>query len=202
MEVVMMQLRSLSTEHADERALPLIHWAAVFSGAAIASAIALVAGSLWAAAAFGSQNAGFYNHLDWWLGATLIGATFVGALLAGAVSSARGLAAGILNGLTSWAIIALAVAFVVLGTLVGHVTTATLTLHHATLQVGIVRPYVVFWAALIGLGGSVLGGAAGGLVPRRLTSAAYVESSTVQHTQFQTPVVSPGSNRTSSRAAS
>src|ERR1700730_336277 len=104
---MMKQLRSVSNQPTDTRSIPLIHWAAVSSGAVIGSAIALVAGSLWAAAAFSSHDGAFYNNLAWWFGGTLIGVALLGAAIAGAVSRTRGATAGIVNGLSSWSLIAL-----------------------------------------------------------------------------------------------
>ena len=51
----MKQLRSVRNQPTEARSIPLIHWAAASSGAVIGSALALVAGSLWAAAAFSSR---------------------------------------------------------------------------------------------------------------------------------------------------
>jgi hypothetical protein len=136
----------------------------------------LIVGSLWAAAAFSSHNSGFYNHLDWWLGATAIGAAFVTAVVAGGIASTRGIAAGVFNGLTSWAIIALVLGAVILVALTTGGTTATLTLKSGNVAVGLVRPYVVFWSAMIGTGAAALGGAAGGLIPRKSARIAYLDS--------------------------
>ena len=63
--------------------------------AVIGSAVALVAGSLWAAAAFSSHNGAFYNHLAWWFGGTMIGAAFLGSVVAG--RALQGLGAALLS---------------------------------------------------------------------------------------------------------
>ena len=109
----------------DGRAQPLVHWAATTSAAAIAATGALVVASLWVAAAFSSHNAGFYNHLDWWLGATLIGTAFVTAVLAWRDCEHQRDRLGVLNGLTSWAIIALTLGAVVLVAVATGGTAAT-----------------------------------------------------------------------------
>src|SRR5579863_8097692 len=102
----MLHLSSVTKQATEVRSTPLIHWAAVSSGAVIGAAVAILAGSLWAAAAFSSHNSAFYDHLAWWLGGTLIGAAFIAALVAGTLSSLRGGIAGLANGLNSWALIA------------------------------------------------------------------------------------------------
>jgi hypothetical protein len=199
-EVEVVRMKSLATlarQDSDERALPLVHWAAATSAAVITATVASIIASLWAAAAFSSHNSGFYNHLDWWFGATAIGAAFVTAVLAGGMASARGVAAGVLNGLTSWAIIALVVGAAIVVALAAGGTTATLTLKSGSVAVGIIRPYVVFWAAIIGTGAAVLGGAAGGLIPRKRTSLVYLDSAS-----SSTLVVTSAGPRSVDRVAS
>ena len=173
----MSSLRALVSSEAEERGQPLVHWAAVTSSAAITATVALVVGGLWAAAAFASHNSGFYNHLDWWFGGTLIGAAFVAGILAGGIASPRGVASGAVNGLTSWAIIALVAAAVILALVAAGSTSATLSLKSGDVAIGLVRPYVVFWAAAIGTGAATLGGVGGGLLPRRRAAVAYTDVS-------------------------
>jgi hypothetical protein len=180
------------------RAQPLVHWGAATSAAAIAATTALIVGSLWVAAAFGSHNAGFYNHLDWWLGGTLIGAAFVSSLLAGAIATPRGLAPGVVNGLTSWAIIALVLGAVILVAVATGGTTTTLNLKSGPVAIGIIRPYPVFWAAAIGTLVAAAGGLAGGLLPRRQAAVSYIDGSTVGSSL----VVDFAGNRPVDRAAS
>lgn len=196
-----MQLRSVSNQASDTHSVPLIHWAAVSSGAIIGSAVALIVGSLWAAAAFSSHNGAFYNHLAWWFGGTMIGVALIAALIAGGLSSARGLTAGIVNGLTSWALVALAAAAVVSVTAIAHGTTSTLSLKGTVVNVELVRPYVAFWTAVAGLAAAAIGGAAGGLIPRRrvASNAVGLLSSTV--TGFEPSSSASSGARTPSRAA-
>jgi hypothetical protein len=163
----MKQLRSVTDQTSEVRSIPLIHWAAVSSGAVIGAAVAILVGSLWAAAAFSSHNSAFYDHLAWWFGGTLIGVAFLGALFAGTLSSVRGGIAGVANGLSSWALIALATAGVVAVTAIAHGATSTLVVNHNVLTVDLFRPYVAFWTAVAGLGAAAVGGLAGGLIPRR-----------------------------------
>ena len=173
----MSSLRALASRDAEERGQPLVHWAAVTSSAAITATVALIVGGLWAAAAFASHNSGFYNHLDWWLGGTLIGAAFIAGTLAGGIASPRGVASGAVNGLTSWAIIALVAGAVILALVAAGSTSATLSLKSGDVAIGLVRPYVVFWAAAIGTGAAALGGVGGGLLPRRRVAAATIDVS-------------------------
>ena len=91
----MKQFRSVTSHPIGARSIPLVDWPAASSGAAIGSAVALVAGSLWAAAAFSSHNGTFYNNLAWWFGGTMIGVALLGAVTAGAPRSAGSLSRGI-----------------------------------------------------------------------------------------------------------
>jgi hypothetical protein len=171
----MRQLRSVTDQTNELRGIPLIRWAAVSSGAVIGGALAILGGSLWAAAAFSSHNSAFYEHLAWWFGGTLIGVAFVGALVAGTLSSVRGGIAGLVNGVSSWALIALATAGVVAVAAIAHGTTSTLVVNHSAISVDLVRPYVAFWTAAAGLGAAAIGGFAGGLVPRRRVADATID---------------------------
>ena len=145
------------------------------SGTLIGGSVAVLAGTLWAAAAFSSHNSAFYDHLAWWYGGTLIGVGVVSALIAGILSTTRGTSAGVANGLSSWAIITLAAAAVVAVTAVAHGTTSTLTANGTRITVDLVRPYVAFWTAAFSLAAASLGGAGGGLLPRRRVSTTVVE---------------------------
>jgi hypothetical protein len=148
-------------------AAPVIHWAAISSGALIGLAVSFVADALWSAAAFSSHNSAFYNHLAWWYGATLIAATLIGAASSAALSQARGVIPGAANGLTTWALVLLATGAIAVVVAVTNGATSTLTIGSSTLQVSLGRPYVAFWASLAALAAGFVGGAAGGLVPRR-----------------------------------
>jgi hypothetical protein len=194
---IMSSIRALAHHDREERAQPLVHWAAASSAAVITATVALITGALWASAAFSSHNSGFYNHLDWWLGGTLIGAAFVAGVLAGGIASPRGIASGAINGLTSWAIIALAVAAVILVAAAAGATTATLSLKTGNVAVGLVRPYVVFWASVIGTGAAALGGVGGGLLPRRRVDVAHSDTDVTD-----AYAIRPARTAAASRAAS
>jgi hypothetical protein len=167
----------------------------------IASAVALLAGSLWAASAFSSHRGVFYNHLAWWFGGTLIGVALIGAVVAGGVSITRGAIAGMVNGLSTWAVIAIAAAAVVSVTAIAHGTTSTLSLRSSAINVELIRPYVAFWSAAAGLSAAAIGGLAGGLIPRRRIANDALGLLTATATGFETSSNSTSGNRTPSRAA-
>ena len=198
----MKQFRSVNNQPTEARSIPLIDWPAASSGAVIGSAVALVAGSLWAAAAFSSHNGTFYNNLAWWFGGTMIGVALLGAVIAGAVSSTRGATAGIVNGVSSWSLIALTTAAVVSITAIAHGTTSTLSLPNGAINVDLVTPYVAFWSAVAGLGAAAIGGFAGGLIPRRPITNNPVELRPATATGFEASTSSINGDRTPSRAAS
>jgi hypothetical protein len=157
-------------------ASPLVDWGAISSGALIGLALSLVAGALWTAAAFSSHNSAFYDDLAWWYGGTLVGGVLIGAAGAGALSTTRGAVAGAANGLTVGAFTLVATGAVGIVVAIANGTTATVASGALTLHVALVRPYVVFWASLVALAAGALGGAAGGLAPRREATMATTVS--------------------------
>jgi hypothetical protein len=197
----MKQFRSVTNQPTEAHSTPLIEWSAASSGAMIGSAVALVAGSLWAAAAFSSQNGTFYNNLAWWFGGTMIGVGFLGAVIAGAVSSTRGATAGIVNGLSSWSLIVLTTAAVVSITAIAHGTTSRLSLQNGAINVNLVTPYVAFWSVLASLGAAAIGGFAGGLIPRQPITNSPGELRLATATGFEPSTSSINGNRTPSRVA-
>ena len=147
------------------------------------------------------QGDTFYNNLAWWFGGTMIGVALLGAVTAGALSGARGATAGIVNGLSSWSLIALATGAVVAITAIAHGTTSTLSLPNGALNVDLVTPYVAFWSAVAGLGAAAMGGCAGGLIPRRRITNDAVELRLGTATGLETSTGSMNGARTPSRAA-
>jgi hypothetical protein len=139
----------------------------VFGGAVIGLAALVLAGSLWLALAYSSHVRTFYVHLDWWLGGSAIAATFLAGLLAGGVSGTRGPAAGLANGVTTWALLTIATLGVGLGAAATAGTVHSITVGGRAISVTTVRYWTSFWAVLIGLGAGGLGGLLGGMIPRR-----------------------------------
>jgi hypothetical protein len=176
----------------------LLEWGAISSGALVGLALSLVAGALWTAAAFSSHDSAFYGHLAWWYGGTLIGAVLIGATGGAALSTVRGAAAGAANGLTIGAFALVATGAVGIVVAIANGTTATLAIGGSTLHVGLVRPYVAFWASLGALAAGAIGGTAGGLVPRRDAAVATAVSGTGRPTGLD----AAGTRRPSEAAAS
>ncbi len=145
----------------------VVRWGAVFSGTVIGLGLSLLAGTLWAAFAFGSHDAAFYNHLAWWFAGTAIGGMFVAALLAGLVSGTRGAASGLANGLTAWGLVVIAAIGGGLPGLAAYGTSRPITVNGIRVAVTTVRPWPTFWALLIGLGAAVIGGVLGGMMRRK-----------------------------------
>jgi hypothetical protein len=193
---------STSNQSIDGQNMPLVHWAAVSSGAVIGAGLALVAGALWIAAAFSSHNGAFYNHLAWWFGATVIGASLIGAVVSGGISRSRGPVAGVVNGLTTWGVIALIAGAVALVTALTNGTTTPLTVHNSVVNVEFLRPYVTFWSTVIGFGAAGIGGFAGGMIPRRRVSAGTGELTVARPNGLQPVTTSTDGERASTAAAS
>jgi hypothetical protein len=153
---------------------PLVRWGAVFCGAVVALALALLVGSLWVALAFGSHRSLFYDHLATWFAGTAAGAVFVAALIAGVSSGRRGPTAGVLTGLTTWAVVVLGGVAAGVPALAAYGSTRPITVNGIRIAVVTVRPWTTFWSLLIGLGAAVVGGFLGGIrrrAPRAVSQA-------------------------------
>ncbi len=165
-----------------ELADPLVHARAVGASAIIGIGAGAAVGLLWIAAAFSSHDTWAYSHLAWWLGATVIGAAAVSGLLAGGLSSTRGALAGAANGLASaGTVIAVVGGFALVGLAVNGSFDQTLVYNGHSVIVEFLRPYVAFWSASAGVVLAGIGGAAGGLLPRRHATHRVVELSPISN---------------------
>jgi hypothetical protein len=175
-------MSSQSHRSTHELADPLVHARAVGASAVIGITAGAAVGLLWIAAAFSSHDGWAYNHLAWWLGATVIGASALAGLIAGGLSSTRGPVAGAVNGLTSSATVLTALGGSALVALaVNGSFDQTLVYNGHSILVDFLRPYVAFWAAATGIVAAGVAGAAGGLLPRRHATHPVVELSTISN---------------------
>jgi len=144
----------------------LVRWGSVFSGAIISIALFTLLSGLWLALAFSSKVSFFYSNLSWWVAGTAIFCMLVAGFIAGVTSGARGAAAGTMGGVTTWGLMVISVAAVVLPTFaVGHVpNTVTVSTH--VYNINYLTYWTAFWSLLIGLGAASLGGILGGAVQR------------------------------------
>jgi hypothetical protein len=191
---------STSIQSIDGQSTPVVHWAAVSSGVVIGAGLALLAGALWTAAAFSSHNGAFYNHLAWWFGGTLAGASLIGALVASGISRSRGPVAGVVNGLTTWGIIALLAGGLALVAAAANGTSSPLTVHGTVVNVEFLRPYVAFWSAVFGFGAAGIGGFLGGMIPRQGAATGTSELTVARPNGLQS--VASDEERATSAAAS
>jgi hypothetical protein len=145
----------------------LIRWGPVFAGAVIGLGLAAMVSALWFALAFDRGTAVFRDYLDWWLAATAIGATLVGAFIAGLASARRGPGSGLLEGLTLWGV--LVIALLTVGTSAAAIfgTTFNVTVGGTSYTITTTSYWSVFWTLLSGLGAAAIGGMLGGSIPRR-----------------------------------
>jgi hypothetical protein len=112
---------------------------------------------------------------------------FLAGLISGLTSGARGAGAGTLNALTTWGLVAIAVAVVVVPTFsIGHVPTFV-TVNGHTYKINYLTYWTAFWGVLIGLGAALLGGLIGGVMPRR-SGGPYLDLSRATATETA-PVV-------------
>jgi hypothetical protein len=159
-----------------ELADPLVHTRAVAASALVGVGLTASVGLLWTAVAFSSHESWAYGHLAWWLGATMIGAALIAGIVAGGLSSTRGASAGAVNGLASGAaLVAVAGTVALIALAVNGSFDQSLVFGGHSVVVDFVRPYVAFWTAAASFVLAGIGGAAGGLLPRRRAGHQVVE---------------------------
>jgi hypothetical protein len=145
----------------------LVRWGSVFAGTIIAIGVFILLSALWLALSFANHDSVVYNNLSWWVGGTAIFCMFLAGLIAGLTSGARGAGAGSMGALTTWGLVAIAVAIVVVPTFsVGHVPSHVTVSGHVY-KINYLTYWTAFWSVLIGLGAALLGGVIGGTVPRQ-----------------------------------
>lgn len=157
----------------------LVRWGSVFSGTIIAIAVFALLDALWLALSFSSSYSVVYDNLAWWIAGTAIFCMLLAGFIAGVTSGARGLGAGAMGGFTTWGLIVIAVAAVVVPTFaIGHVPN-TITASGHTYSINYLTYWSSFWALLIGLAAAVFGGMAGGLLQRNV-DMPYVDLQRVE----------------------
>jgi hypothetical protein len=146
----------------------LVRWGSVFAGTIIAIGVFILLSSLWLALSFVNHDSAVYSNLSWWIAGTAIFCMFLAGLIAGLTSGARGAGAGSLTALTTWGLVAIVVAVVVVPTFsVGHVP-SNVTVSGHVYRINYLTYWTAFWSVLIGLGAALLGGLIGGSMPRHV----------------------------------
>ncbi|HEY6794257.1 MAG TPA: hypothetical protein VI248_06205 [Kineosporiaceae bacterium] len=135
----------------------VVSWGAVFSGALIGVAVMTLVTLLWYAIAVGGSTF-MSDNLAWFVGGTAILSTFLAGLFSGWFAVNRGLGNGLVQGLTTWALITFAVAVGGPGvaSLVRLLTVSTAPARASSWL------WTAFWSVLIGLGAALAGSAIGG----------------------------------------
>jgi hypothetical protein len=131
----------------------------VFSGTIIAVGVFILLSALWLALSFADHDSVVYSNLSWWIGGTAIFCMFLAGLVAGLSSGSRGLGAGSIGALTTWGLVAIVVALVVLPTFsIGNVPNFVNVSGHVY-KVNYLTYSTAFWSLLIGMGAALVGGA-------------------------------------------
>jgi len=168
----------------------LVRWGSVFSGTIIAIAVFALLDALWLALSFGSHDSFVYSNLSWWIGGTAIFCMFIAGLIAGVSSGARGVGAGSMGGLTTWALILIGVGIFVVPTFsIGHIPN-TITASGHLYTINYLTYWTAFWSLVIGLGASLLGGMLGGSMQRSV-DGPYLDLERVESQVTSAPPVVP-----------
>jgi|tagenome__1003787_1003787.scaffolds.fasta_scaffold20005405_1 hypothetical protein len=146
-----------------EAPAPLVSWSGVWTGAVIGIAMMTLLTSLWLALSFSSHQHTFYGYLTWWIGGTAIASLFVAGLCAAIVSQLRGMSPGLMNAVTTWALLLIGITIGAVPGLVALGSSRQLAINGVSITVTTVSFWSVFWSMLIGLVAAVIGGAIGGM---------------------------------------
>lgn len=142
---------------------PLVQWRAVLAGTVIGLAVLALLVSLWSALAYGSGVALFRETFAWWIGGSAIFAIFLAGSLAGAASGVRGPSAGMMTGLTVWALATIAIVALGIPSVV-----ASFRIDDRLIVAATAGPtfWTLFWSVFIGFGAALFGGMIGAMSPR------------------------------------
>ncbi|HSL11219.1 MAG TPA: hypothetical protein VLA82_07885 [Actinomycetota bacterium] len=155
-----------------------IDWGGVWAGLVWTIGLLVLLSSLWLALGFGGTNiAAFADNIEWWLAGTAILALLVGGIVAGWAPRARGVAAGLVNGMTVWGLLLTLSIIIGVPSLLGGAAIVGDTLQTADTVTdggatsfpldGNASLWATFWTALIGFATAAIGGMIGGNLPKR-----------------------------------
>lgn len=135
-----------------------VGWGAIFAGAIIGFAATALLSALWVAVGYSSEVGFVADYINWFIGATAVVGMFIAGLVAGGLAGEHSPAAGLLNGVTTWALLLVAL----LGATVPSAVRAS-----AGGALGTTL-WTTFWALLVGLVTAGVGGLIGGGAAERV----------------------------------
>jgi len=155
-----------------------IDWGGVWAGLVWTIGLMVLLSSLWLALAFGGSNVEiFADQIEWWLAGTAIGSLLVGGIVAGWAPRARGVGAGLVNGMTVWGLLLTISIIIGVPSILGGAAIVGDTLEVANDATGGATDglaldgntslWATFWTALIGFATAAIGGMIGGNLPKR-----------------------------------
>jgi hypothetical protein len=148
-----------------------VSWGAVFSGTLIGAALMTLLSLLWYALAVDNAGSTFDVRLGWWIAGSAIASTLVAAFLSAWVTRGHGITLGVLQGLTVWGLLTIAVAVLAPGLVTAYraLVAASSVPDRTTLL------WTSFWSVTIGLVAALVGGALGGAFSAPVREATVVE---------------------------
>jgi hypothetical protein len=165
-----------------------IDWGGVWAGLVWTIGLLVLLSSLWLALGFGGSNVEiFADNIEWWLAGTAIASLLVGGIVAGWAPRARGVGAGLLNGMTVWGLLLTISIIIGVPSVLGGAAIVGDTLQAADTATGGATGgltfdgnasiWATFWTALIGFATAAIGGMIGGNLPKRDESLEPVDRS-------------------------
>lgn len=155
-----------------------IDWGGVWAGLVWTIGLMVLLSSLWLAFAFGGSSVEiFADRIEWWLAGTAIGSLLIGGIVAGWAPRARGVGAGLVNGMTVWGLLLTISIIIGVPSILGGAAIVGDTLEAANDATGGATGglafdgntslWATFWTALIGFATAAIGGMIGGNLPKR-----------------------------------
>jgi hypothetical protein len=155
-----------------------IDWGGVWAGLVWTIGLMVLLSSLWLALGFGGSDVElFADNIEWWLAGTAVAALLIGGIVAGWAPRARGVGAGLANGMTVWGLLLTISIIIGVPSILGGAAIVGDTLQTADTATdgatgrltfdGNASLWATFWTALIGFTTAAIGGMIGGNLPKR-----------------------------------
>jgi hypothetical protein len=155
------------------RSPDLVRWGPVIAGVIIGLGFFALLNSLWFAIAYTAGGGWVGSNLAWFVGITAAASLLIAGWVAGALAGVRGILAGLVNGVTAWALL-FVLSLTVISGVVNVMGTRVQQEGSFDAGAGLTAESALwtgFWSLLVGLALAAAGGILGGRMRRPVVTA-------------------------------